>query len=169
MNNKRFDLDIDRCVGCYACVIACKDQNIVDPLDDTTEFREVLSLGNEPYSKEKISYISLACMHCEDSPCVMACPTGAIKKDEATQMVLVNQSLCIGCHSCAMSCPNGAPKFDTDGKMQKCEGCIERTESGLIPACVRVCPTKALKYDTEDNLNTLKKKHMLRKIILDES
>jgi len=70
----------------------------------------------------------------------------------------------LGCHSCIMNCPYGAPKFGTDGKIKKCEGCIARIESGMLPACVRVCPTRALKYDTPENIEKLKKEKMLRKL-----
>ena len=164
-DKKRFDLDLDRCVGCFACAVACLDQNTVEVYDDSVRFREVFTIDTDVTGNEKISYVSLACMHCEDPACVMGCPTGAISKDEATGLIIVDTSICIGCHSCAMACPNSAPKFDSDGKLSKCKGCIERVEYGLEPACVRVCPTKALKFDTEENIEKLKKNKMLRKIV----
>jgi Fe-S-cluster-containing dehydrogenase component len=164
---KRFDLDLDRCVGCFACVVACMDQNDINPDEGDIKWRNVFEIDRETSDKEKISYISLACMHCDDPACVMACPTGAIKQDEITGITVVDTSICIGCHSCAMGCPNGAPKFSGNGKMEKCKGCIERVENGLIPSCVRVCPTRALKYDTEENIQKLKINKTLRKIIND--
>ena len=83
-------------------------------------------------------------MHCEDAPCLMACPTGAIAREAGTRVVKVNAELCIGCHSCSIACPFGVPRFGKDGTMQKCDLCSVRLENGLEPACVRVCPTKAL-------------------------
>lgn len=84
-------------------------------------------------------------MHCTDAPCVAACPTGCLRKDEETGLTVYDNSVCIGCHSCLMACPFEAPSFTAAGKMVKCDGCIERQRHGLLPACVRVCPFDALK------------------------
>lgn len=161
MEKKIFDIDLDRCVGCYSCVVACMDQNDIIPADRDFLWRDVASLSK----KGKIDYASLACMHCEDAPCLVSCPTGAIFRDEATNLVEVDKSKCIGCHSCVMSCPFGAPKFDADGKMEKCTGCSARVEYGLIPACVRICPTRALKFDSAENIEKGKKLRTLRKAL----
>jgi len=96
-----------------------------------------------------ISFYSVACMHCKNAPCIISCPSGCLYKDPETGLTLYDNTNCIGCHSCAMACPFGAPAFNKDGKMQKCDGCIERIRHGLIPACVRVCPTGALTLRTE--------------------
>ena len=159
MEKKVFDIDLDRCSGCYACVVACLDQNDIIPVSADSMWRDVASLTNSG----KIQYASLACMHCDDAPCLIACPTGAIFRGDETGMVETDKSKCIGCHSCVMSCPFGAPKFDNDGKMEKCDGCSIRVENGLIPACVRTCPTKALKYDTVGNIEKGKKLRTLRR------
>ena len=161
MDKKIFDLDLDRCVGCYACVVACMDQNDIEPTDEDFLWRDVASL----LDKGRIQYASIACMHCDDAPCIVSCPTGAISRDEETRSVEPDKAKCIGCHSCIMACPFGAPKFDADGKMVKCTGCSIRVKNGLIPACVRICPSKALKYDTPENIEQGKKLRMLRKAI----
>jgi len=160
--NMVFDIDIERCSGCFSCVVACMDQNDTD-IEKEDGLREV-SVVKPAYSvTKKLGYVSLACMHCDDAPCISGCPTGCLRRD-ANMLVVTEESLCIGCHSCAMNCPYGAPRFDAEGKMVKCNGCAERVEYGLIPACVRACPTKALKYDTYANIETLKKEKLLRKI-----
>lgn len=156
-----FDIDLDRCVGCYACVVACMDQNDIVPKDTDFLLRDVTSL----FSKGKIQYASLACMHCDDAPCVMTCPTGAVFMDEETSLAETDKSKCVGCHSCIMACPFGSPKFDDDGKMEKCTGCAIRVENGLIPACVRICPTRALKYDAVENIEKEKKLRTLKKAL----
>ena len=157
-----FDIDLGRCTGCQACVVACMDQNDIDVCKDTA-LRDV-SVVKPGYSVTgKLAYVSLACFHCDDAPCIAGCPTGCLQRDE-NGMVACETSLCIGCHSCLIYCPYGAPRFDADGKIQKCNGCSERVECGLIPACVRVCPTKALKYDTRENLEGMKKEKMLRRL-----
>ncbi|MCL2493045.1 MAG: 4Fe-4S binding protein [Clostridiales bacterium] len=160
---KVFDFDLERCSGCFACVVACMDQNDIDTETDRG-LREVSPVKPLWSVTKKLGYISLACMHCDDAPCIAGCPTGCLGKDE-NGLVVAEVSLCIGCHSCIMNCPNGAPKFGADGKISKCNGCAERVESGLIPACVRVCPTKALKYDLQENIEQSKKDKMLRKLI----
>ena len=159
MDKKIFDIDLDRCVGCYSCVVACMDQNDIIVTDGDFMWRDVVSLSENG----KIQYASIACMHCDDAPCVMTCPVGAITKNGETCHVTADNTNCIGCHSCVMSCPFGAPKFDSDGKMEKCDGCAIRVANGLMPACVRVCPTKALKYDSIENIEKMKKLRTLRR------
>lgn len=139
-----FYLDIDRCTGCYACVVACMDQNDLEPGAGSTVWRQVFTVETSTGAEVRIRYVSLACMHCEDAPCLFTCPTGAISRQPSTRAVIVDSKLCIGCHSCSITCPFGAPRFGTDGTMQKCDLCSIRLENGLEPACVRVCPTRAL-------------------------
>ena len=91
-------------------------------------------------------YVSLACMHCEDAPCVLACPTTALQRSGEPAVVRVDAGLCIGCHGCAIACPYGVPRFGADGRMHKCDLCADRVAAGLEPACVRVCPTGALRH-----------------------
>lgn len=149
---KAIYLDIDSCAGCGACVVACMDQNDIYPEKGQPAFRRIYRVEEGASPDADILYLSTACMHCEDSPCVMGCPTGAIARDGRSGAVLVNRDLCIGCHSCALACPFGVPRYDAEGKMQKCGLCVERVEAGLEPACVRVCPTGALKFGPTNEL-----------------
>ena len=91
-----------------------------------------------------------SCLHCEDAACVTVCPTGASYKRAEDGIVLVNESICIGCKLCSWACPYGAREFDADeGVMKKCTLCIDRIYNENLapeerqPACVMVCPTKA--------------------------
>jgi Fe-S-cluster-containing dehydrogenase component len=104
-------------------------------------------------------------VHCEDSPCVMGCPTGAATRDDRTGAIVVNKALCIGCHSCALACPFGVPRYDQDDKMQKCNLCIERVEVGLEPACVRVCPMGALKFESVNKIQAAKESKFVGNIV----
>jgi anaerobic dimethyl sulfoxide reductase subunit B (iron-sulfur subunit) len=145
-------LDLDRCVGCMACAVACMDQNDLRPTAEPTAWRQVFTVESGTYPEARIQYVSLACMHCEDAPCRAVCPTGAISLDPATRAVTVDPALCIGCHSCSIACPFGVPRFGPDGTMQKCDLCSARVEQGLEPACVRVCPSRALQYGDPNKL-----------------
>ena len=157
-----FDLDLDRCTGCFACVVACMDQNSTD-VSSEKPFREVVTVSGKHSANGKIAYFSIACMHCADAPCIVGCPTGALYKDEETQFTAYNQTRCIACHSCMMACPYGAPRFGLEGTLNKCNGCMERVKSGLLPACVRACPTKAIRFDLEENLKTDNGERSLRR------
>lgn len=145
-----FDLKTDYCVGCGACSVACMDQNDTDVEKGEIPFRVVSTLEQNFADKTSWSYMSLACMHCEDAPCIKACPCGCISKDSETNFTVFNNTNCIGCHSCAMACPFGAPRFNREGKMTKCDGCNERVKAGLLPACVKACPFDALKFYSEE-------------------
>jgi anaerobic dimethyl sulfoxide reductase subunit B (iron-sulfur subunit) len=140
-----FYLDVDRCTGCFACAVACMDQNDLEVGVEPIAWRQVFTLATGAGPDARLRYVSLACMHCEDAPCLMACPAGAIAREPGTGVVGVAAELCIGCHSCSIACPFGVPRFGKDGTMQKCDLCSARLESGLEPACVRVCPTRALR------------------------
>ena len=136
--------DPEKCCACGACSVACMDQNDIDVSKGQLPFRTVCEFEDPGQMEGSCEYLSISCRHCADAPCVAGCPTGCLQKDLATGMTVYDRSKCIGCHSCAMACPYGAPSFGTDGKMIKCDGCIERWRHGLEPACVRTCPTGAI-------------------------
>lgn len=155
-----FDLDMDKCVACGACAIACMDQN--DTAVDCGEVPNRWVGTLEPVLGEgKFGYLSVSCMHCADAPCIPACPVCCISKDE-NGLTVFDNTLCIGCRSCAMACPYGAPHYGDDGKMSKCGGCAQRIKYGYMPACVRVCPTGALICVPEDEYEAKKPKNSLR-------
>jgi len=134
------DLDIDKCSACGACAIACMDQCDIDTEKGESPLRAVIDLERG----DTYMYFSLSCMHCDDAPCILACPTGCLRKDPETNLTIYDSEACVGCHGCSLACPYGAPSYSKDGKLIKCDGCIERLRHGLKPACVRTCPTEAL-------------------------
>jgi Fe-S-cluster-containing dehydrogenase component len=85
------------------------------------------------------------CNHCSETPCVLACPTGASHVAEGGA-VLVNAAKCTGCKACIASCPYGARYVTPDGHVDKCTFCLHRVQAGHAPACVETCPTKALTF-----------------------
>jgi anaerobic dimethyl sulfoxide reductase subunit B len=152
-----FSLDVARCSGCHACVVACHDQNDLVG-GDMISFRHVTKHEAGAYPEVHLAYLSVACQHCGDAPCIVVCPTRAMSRRDSDGIVLVDRNLCIGCHSCELVCPFGAPQFADDGKMAKCDLCHVRQDHGLTPACVRVCPTHALDCGPVEELSAKKAK-----------
>ncbi len=146
MNKKVLYFDSDKCVGCYACAVACMDQNDIDVVGDGVAYRFVAHVEGKDGGAVRIAHVSMACMHCDSAECLDACPAGALRRDLESGAVIVRRELCIGCHACAMACPFGVPRFGRDGTMQKCDACYARTRFGYDPACTEICPTGALGY-----------------------
>ena len=156
-------IDLDTCVGCHACVIACKGWNTENygaPLSDQAPYgaEPTGTFLNRVHSYEvqpdagaaQLVHVPKSCLHCEDAPCVTVCPTGASYKRVEDGIVLVNESDCIGCGLCAWACPYGAREMDAaEGVMKKCTLCVDRIynqnlpEADREPACVRTCPAGA--------------------------
>lgn len=161
-----FDLDVEQCIGCGACSVACMDQNDYQPQEKSLPYRAVSTLELQNNGTWHHENFSIACMHCADAPCVKACPAGCLSKDPPSGLTVFNNANCIGCHSCAMACPFAAPRFDRSGKMVKCDGCIDRLRAGLEPACVRICPFDALNIYTEEEYAKIKESQSLHQIAL---
>jgi len=134
----KFLINIERCIDCGGCWVACKQAN--DVQEEIQRIRIVTV--NEGVAGEK--NIPVPCMHCDAPACLNVCPAEAISK-RSDGIVLVDQSKCIGCRYCRMVCPFGAPQHrEAGGKMEKCTYCVERIDQGLRPACGSFCATKAL-------------------------
>ncbi len=158
-----FFFDAMRCCGCMACVVACLDEK--DMPDHGTSFRRVTCLEEGEHPQVRLLFLSMACHHCGDAPCVMVCPSGALNRSPENGIVQVDRDRCVGCHSCGLACPFGVPQFQDDGKMHKCDFCRDRLEHGLEPACVRVCPTRALGFGSMDDLSRKKGHDASMKIV----
>lgn len=154
MKRYMIDLNVDACISCGACAIACMDQNDIQ-VSEETPFRTVFDLESSKSGKTSYSHISLSCMHCPDAPCISACPSQCLSKDPETDLTIFDTTNCIGCHSCAMACPFGIPSFGADGKMKKCDGCFVRVHHGMQPACVKACPVGALRLVEKEDTETI--------------
>ena len=173
--------DLKACIGCNACVVACKQEN---SLPDGVFFTRTLSEDYGVYPANKRVYIPTLCNHCEDAPCEKVCPTGATyTRDDG--IVMVDDDLCIGCGTCAVACPydqrteieaeslkaglfgtgeltpfeeQGYGRW-TPGTVTKCDFCSQRVDVGLEPACVVTCPTDARIFgdldDPDSKVNTM--------------
>ena len=141
---KRYAMAIDtrKCVGCSACVIACKEENGL-PLADFRSWVTTETRGTFPDLVMEIR--SERCEHCSDAACVTNCPTGASFYG-AGGVVLVDHDLCTGCKACIAACPYDARYIHPDGYADKCTLCLHRVQKGLQPACVAACPTQSLTF-----------------------
>ena len=137
-----FEVNLDQCTGCKACVAACHSLN---GLDDDESWRDVGELlgaeGDMPY----LQTITSACHHCEQPACADGCPVLAYDKDPDTGIVRHLDDQCIGCSYCIMKCPYDVPKFNKSrGIVRKCDMCHDRLAEGEAPACVQACPSEAI-------------------------
>lgn len=131
-------IDLNTCIGCHACSVACKAEFDV-PLGvfrDTVKYVE-----DGEYPNATRHFIPVLCNHCEDAPCLDACPTDAISRQPDGEVV-INEGDCNLNRFCMAACPYGAIYEDPQlGVAQKCTFCEHRTADGRQPACVDACPT----------------------------
>lgn len=144
-----FFFNCERCVGCRACQVACKDKN---DLPVGVLFRQVRTFETGAFPNPGYYHYSSSCNHCADPVCVAACPTGAMYvADDGT--VQHKDDVCIGCRSCVMSCPYGAPQYVSDeGIVRKCDACADVRAEGGNPVCVDACPQRALEWGDIEEL-----------------
>jgi len=136
-----FLIDQRKCIGCHACTVACKSENLV-PLGVYRTWVKYVEKGTFPYTRR--SFTVLRCNHCDDAPCITICPTKALFR-RPDGIVDFDQSRCIGCKSCMQACPYDAIYIDPiTHTAAKCNYCSHRVDQGLLPACVVVCPEKAI-------------------------
>lgn len=138
-----FEVSLDRCTGCKACVSACHSLN---GLDDEEAWRDVGMIHGGRSTPGWQQTITTACHHCEDPGCMNGCPVGAYEKDSDTGIVRHLDDQCIGCSYCILKCPFDVPKYSKKrGIVRKCDMCHQRLAEGEAPACVQACPTEAIR------------------------
>jgi formate dehydrogenase iron-sulfur subunit len=104
--------------------------------------------------------MSDVCKHCQNAPCMEACPTGALFKTEFNTVV-VQQDICNGCGYCVPACPFGVVDLNTlDGKAHKCTLCYDRLKGGLEPACAKSCPTDSIQFGEINDLQQRARKRV---------
>ncbi|RJQ38123.1 MAG: 4Fe-4S dicluster domain-containing protein [Dehalococcoidia bacterium] len=149
-----FYFDQNRCTGCFACVVACRDWHDV-PAGPACWLR-VKTVEKGRYPDLFVTFLPMTCYHCQNPACVAACPQGAITKRE-DGIVTIDSQKCLGkdgCQLCFEACPYGAPQFgpEEDASVQKCDLCRERWAERQKPVCVDSCPTQALDAGHLDDL-----------------
>lgn len=141
-----FEVDLDACTGCKACVTACHSLN---GLDEDESWRDIGVLFGGTRIEPRQQTVTTACHHCADPGCMNGCPVLAYEKDEVTGVVSHLDDQCIGCQYCILKCPYDVPKYNKRlGIVRKCDMCIGRLKEGEAPACVQACPTQAIAIRT---------------------
>ncbi|MCH2182391.1 MAG: 4Fe-4S dicluster domain-containing protein [Mariniblastus sp.] len=136
-------IDTRRCFGCHGCEVACKAENDV-PLGNY--IRQTIYKDVGEYPKVARMFLPMSCQHCEDAPCIKACPTGAISKGVGGS-VLIDYQVCDGSGECVNACPYGAIYIDpVADQAVKCHNCYHRLEHGMEPACANTCPSDAIYF-----------------------
>ncbi len=136
-----FEVDLDQCSGCKACVVACHTMN---GLEEDEAWRRVGTVSSAE-DQGRIQHVSTACHHCEDPACLKGCPVKAYEKDTVTGIVRHLDDQCIGCKYCTMMCPYEVPRYSKRlGIVRKCDMCHQRLRGGEAPACVQACPNQAI-------------------------
>jgi DMSO reductase iron-sulfur subunit len=138
--------DLNRCVGCLGCSVACK---VLNGVPVGSYWNKVLRVG--PFPKYEGAewpdvytyWLPMQCQHCENPECVKVCPTGASHKNE-DGTVQIDKEKCIGCQFCAMACPYGVRYLnEEEGVVEKCTLCEQKLAEGQLPQCVAQCGARA--------------------------
>lgn len=141
-----FEVDLDACSGCKACVVACHNLN---GLDEAEQWRSVGSLHGGSEQAPVMQHVTTACHHCIDPACLSGCPVLAYDKDPITGIVRHLDDQCIGCQYCVLMCPYEVPQYNASrGIVRKCDMCHDRLAVGEAPACVQSCPNQAISIRT---------------------
>lgn len=149
-------INIDRCVGCFACQVTCKHEYKI-PYGTFRCRIETYRAGSYPHVRK--FFLPRMCNHCDYAPCIESCTESALYKNQ-DGVVLLNRDRCISCHQCYEKCPYNAIEVDpVSGRVEKCDFCYSsRVLRGLAPACVQSCMGKALVFgDMNDPASSITK------------
>ena len=156
-------IDVTKCVGCYNCQLACKDEHVgndwtpyAKPQPEGHFWMRVKEVERGALPKVKVDWIPILCMHCEDAPCIPACPEHAIYR-RSDGIIIIDPEKCQGAKKCIEACPYGVIYFNEElGISQKCTMCAHLLDRGSKePRCVTACPTEALKFGEYEELQYL--------------
>lgn len=136
-----FVVNIQRCIGCHACEMSCKNYYQLHP---KVRRRAVYELDEQITESASRVYLSAACNHCDEPACKEACPVGAYSK-RADGIVLHDENRCIGCQMCVIACPYHVPQYNPEKKkVDKCHMCYDLQDNNELPVCVANCPMEAI-------------------------
>lgn len=146
MTRYSFSIDLDRCIGCQACVVACKTGNERPAGDSYIRVSEIVC-GSSPDLFG--SFAHQRCFHCADAPCVSVCPTGTLSKWNG--LTIVEAEKCSSCGYCTDACPFQVPNI-AENRVSKCVACLDRVKDGQTPWCAQTCPSQAIKFGEREEI-----------------
>lgn len=145
-----FFVNMERCIGCRTCQVACKDRHGIQLAG--TRPRRVDTFETGSFPSADLFHRVISCNHCDNPACVAACPTAAMHVAD-DGVVLHDDSRCVLCRSCMMACPYGAPQYDVQTDMiVKCDSCKPLRNAGMNPTCVDACVQRALEFGDIEQL-----------------
>jgi anaerobic carbon-monoxide dehydrogenase iron sulfur subunit len=144
----------DKCVYCRTCELVCSLENDGECNPKKARIR-IVGFDEQGFWTPTI------CFQCREAYCVRACPSAAIKRNEETGALVIDEDRCVGCRMCTMVCPFGQISLAKNlGRAVKCELC------GGDPMCVKFCPTGALQFEVLDSFQAEKRRTVARKVML---
>jgi len=160
----------EKCLTCHQCEVACAVRhslsgNIYSAISEPVNPQSRIFIESDLSGSASIPN---KCRHCNPAPCISSCPSGALKREEGTEVVLSDENKCIGCRNCLVNCPFGVIIFRKSNKNKsgrsvsiKCDECIDRPSGSSVPACVDACKTGALQYSEIDSYISERRKMSL--------
>ena len=151
---KVLQVDIEKCVGCRTCEVACSLKNAGESNPTRSRIRVIRYEKTGHFH----NYVPMVCQQCSNPLCMEACPVNAISRNLETGAMEVDADTCVGCRVCSMACPIGGVSIDpaTDVAF-KCDLC------GGDPECVKYCYPEAIEYVPKDVMDLdLKRKKSQR-------
>lgn len=147
-----FKVDVNNCIGCMACQVACADyfdlgeKQLFRKLNEVEEGDIKMEAGVVKENSIHACWVTTSCNHCENPACLASCPTGAIKKRD-DGIVYIDPDVCEGSRNCIVACPYDVPQYNPEtNKTHKCDFCMERIDEGLNPICVDSCTLRVLTH-----------------------
>jgi Fe-S-cluster-containing dehydrogenase component len=152
LSQKFLLIDIDSCVRCHACEIACRQEHDLS-VETGSCWCRIMTVGPRSLEgKLHMDFVPIMCLHCNEPACAAVCPSNAISRNN-DGLVLVDEKACIGCKLCLNACPYGCMSFNAREHVAgHCDLCRERVELGIEPACVQHCIGGALQSVTVEEL-----------------